>query len=375
MAPFVRRLPRRLRRPVESLQALWNVGAFAHPLDLVSQWRHRNAFQRVQRALFWQRWASALLLGHELKLYDVLAERPRTVDEAAAACGVHPRGADALLRVLESQGLLARAGERYAPTGFARLFLTRGGRHSIASLLDLVAAQAAAFAELPACLASGRVPSTLDIFSEASRYRAFLAGVNEYLSFAGRDLLRQIDLGEVRSLIVGSMGVSFSAAVLERFPDARVTYGCLAHLVREIPSLREKYRVPPERVDGTHAHGGDPGADRWGSESYDLVFLTKKMILVPEQRIGEKFAQKAFQVLRPGGTAIFWETVHTDGAPTPLLRAMEAVLDLGTSPTGLVSTESGLRALLSDIGYRRVEIVPCLGGQTTFVVARRPSIL
>jgi hypothetical protein len=101
------------------------------------------------------------------------------------------------------------------------------------------------------------------------------------------------------------------------------------------------------------------------------VFLTKKMILQPEQRIGEKFARKAFDVLRPGGAAIFWETVHTDGMPTPLQRAMEAVLDLGASPGGLCNTESGLRTLLSEIGFRQIEIVPCLSGQTTFVVARK----
>jgi len=164
-----------------------------------------------------------------------------------------------------------------------------------------------------------------------------------------------------------------SALLLERFPEAKVTYGCLAHLVREIPRLREDYAVPANRVTGMHAHGGDPSADRWGGESYDLVFLTKKMILEPEQRMGEKFAAKAFEVLRPGGAVVLWETIHTDFRPTPLPRAMEAVMDLIASPTGLVNTENGVRSTLETIGYKKVEIVPCLGGQTTFVIARKPG--
>ena len=130
--------------------------------------------------------------------------------------------------------------------------------------------------------------------------------------------------------------------------------------------------MPEDRVAGCHSHSGDPTADRWGDEAFDLVFLTKKMILEPETRMGERFATKAFQVLRPGGVSIFWETLHTDDRPTPLGRAMEAVLDLGASPVGLVNTEAGITAMLSGIGYRDIEVVPCVGGTTTFVVGRKP---
>jgi hypothetical protein len=370
---LIGRLPRRLRRPVETLTTLWSTGAFARPIELVSQWRHRDDFRRVQRALFYQRWANALLLAHQVRLFDALTAE-RTVDELARACALQPRAVEALLRVVESQGLVARAGERWRLTPFGRHFLTRDGRHSIANLLELMAAHAAAFAELPSAMASGRVPGALDIFSQSSRYPAFLDGVNEYLALAGRDLLSQIRLRDVRSLIVGSMGVSFSALVLERFPAARVTYGCLPHLVREIPRLRERYRVPAARVDGMHEHGGDPTLDRWGANDggFDLVLLTKKMILAPDERLGEKFARKAFAVLRPGGVALLWETVHPDQGPTPPLRAMEAMLDLGAGPTALVNTEGGLRRLLGGIGFSAVELVPCLNGQTTFVVARKP---
>jgi hypothetical protein len=356
----------RLPRAVETLRTLWTARVGVD--ELWAQWRYRAEMRRVQRSLFYHRWASALLLAQELKLFDAL---PGSAGEIAETVKVHPRAAEALLRVLESQELVTRAGGRYSPTPFAREFLVSGGRRSLGPTLELMAASACSFAELPRAMATGRVPAPLDIFAESSRYRAFLDAVNEYLRWAARDLLSRVELPEVRRFIVGSMGVSTSAVVMEKFPSARVTYGCLAHLVREIPRLRDRYRIDPARVDGMHAHGGDPSADRWGDERFDLVFLTKKMILQPEERIGEKFARKAFQVLSPGGAAIFWETVHPEGEPTPLLRAMEAVLDLGAGPTALVNTDRGLERLLLDIGFRSVEIVPCLGGQTTFVVARR----
>ena len=404
---LIRWLPKSLKKPAEAIEMLWNVGALAQPLEALRHLRHRAQFERLQKSLFYHRYASAILLAHELGLFERIAAGRAPTDGRLNANGI-----DALTRVLESEGLLRRAGDRFALTPFAERYLARSSPHAIAGMLDLMSAQAAAFGEVPARLADGhapaaldifadgsryraflgavneyldaagrdllariadeRVPAALDILSDGSRYRAFLGAVNEYLDAAGRDLLARIELGRVERFIVGSMGVSFSARVLERHPEARVTYGCLEHLVREIPRLRERFRVPPERVDGMHAHGGDPEADRWGDERFDLVFLTKKMILQPSERLGEKFARKAFHVLSPGGTAIFWETVHTDDGATPIARAMEAVLDLFTSPGGRVNTERGLRALLGEIGFTSIEIVPCLGGQTTFVVARKP---
>ena len=366
-------LPKALRIPVERIELLWSTGMLADPISLARQWQHRRAFFKVQKALLYHRYATAMLLGHEVGLYDALAAKPLTIQKTATACAIHPRAAEALLRILESQGLVICRNGSYDLTPFGRAYLIEGSQFSIAPMLSLMAAQAAAFGELPASMASGKTPKALDIFAKNGRYKAFLGAVNEYLNWASRDLLADLDLPPIKDFIVGSMGVSFSANLMRRFPDANVTYGCLKHLVVEIPRLREKYDVDGDRVTGMHNHGGDPSQDKWGGETYDLVFLTKKMILEPEQRMGEKFAAKAFEVLRPGGVVILWETVHPGEGRTPLAHAMEAVLDLGASPTGLVTTDVKMRKMLSKIGFQKVDLVPCLGGQTTFVVARKAS--
>lgn len=368
-------LPPRLRKAARRLQMLWAMGVTSDPIALARQWRHRRAFAQLQRSLFYHRYASAVLLGHEIGIFDALAAptgSPRDSGHIASACEIDPRAAEALARILESEGMLERRSAGWVLSGFGEHFLVRGGELSVAPMLDLMAAQAMAFAELPASMRTGAVPRALDVFPDSGRYRAFLGAVNAYLRWASRDLLSRIALPPIRSILVGSMGVSFSAAVLDRFPDSRVTYGCLPHLAREIPALCEQYRVPRKRIDGVHSHGGEPEQDRWGEPPFDLVFLTKKMILEPEAQLGLRFARKAFEVLAPGGVAILWETVHTDDGPTPLPRAMEAVLDLGASPTSPARTERELRAMLGDLGYESVEVVECLEGQTTFLVARKP---
>lgn len=364
-------LPERIRNPLKAARMLWTTGELTRPRELAQRWRHRRDFSRVQKALFYHRYATAFFLGHETGLFDELAGGPKSVEEVARACEVAPRSAEQLLRVLESEHMVARHEARFQLTDFGRQYMWREGRFSMVPTLDLMAAQAAAFPEICSGMKTGKVPSTLDIFSDEGRYNSFLDAVNSYLHFAGAELLQDIDLPDIRTFIVGSMGVSFSSLLLARYPNALVTYGCLDHLVQQIPRLRDQYRVPAHRVAGMHCHSGAPDNDRWGDESFDLVFLTKKMILEPESRMGQRFAAKAYEVLSPGGVAIFWESLHTDDRPTPLARAMEAVLDLGASPDGMVNTEAGMRSLLERIGYQRIEIVPCLQGSTTFIVARK----
>ncbi len=333
--------------------------------------RHLGANRGLRKALLYHRYVTALLLAQRLGLFALLSQMPRTTSDVASAARIGVRAADVLLRVLEAQGFVVRREGCYALTEFAREFLAPEGALSYAPMLEFLCTFTAAFDDISAGLASGTVPPRLDVFSSAADVAAMLAAVNAYLDAAGRELVARAHLPDVRTAIVGSMGVSFSAIVLERYPHARVTYGCLEHLVAHIPELRERYGVDASRVDGMHCHGGEPKDDKWGDEAFDLVFLTKKMILRPDERLGEKFARKAFEVLNPGGVAIFWEAIHGDAEPTPLVAALESVLDLGVSPTGCVWTREAMREMLLGIGFGQVEMLSCLGGETTFVVARK----
>ncbi|MBW2453543.1 MAG: hypothetical protein JRI68_03485 [Deltaproteobacteria bacterium] len=364
-------MPQKLRQHLDTARTIWRSGVLGRPRELALQLRHRVAMARMQKAFFYQRYAVATLLGRKLGIFEALRSGPLTSQEVAERCVLLPPAAEGLLRVLEGQGFIIRKGTQFHLTEFGEHWLTSKGSQSLASTLDLLAAHATSFDEICEGMRDGSVPPKLDIFSSDGDYVTFLDAVNRYLHWAGVEIILKAQLPEIRSFIVGSMGVSFSARMLEAFPDARVTYGCLEHLVREIPRLRDEYGVPDGQVDGMHSHSGDPTADRWGDERYDLVLLTKKMILEPEQRMGERFAAKAFDVLQPGGVAILWETVHPDDKPCTLSTAMEGVLDLGASPAAPVSTEGGLRSVLLAMGYQSVDFVSCMGGQTTFVVARK----
>jgi hypothetical protein len=310
-------------------------------------------------------------LAVEIRLFETLIQEGMTSDELANRCEVHPEAIRTLSKILAAQGWLTCKGDDIALTAFARDFFDSDGPMSARYMLELMATQAKAFPEVVEAMSTGVTPPALEVRNLDGSYQAFLTAVNNYLFWAGRELLQKTDLPHINSFIVGSMGVSFSAVLLEKQAQSRVTYGCLEHLVEEIPRLRHEFSVDPSRVIGMHAHTGEPGGDDWGSSNYDLVFLTRKMILEPSERIGEKFAKKAFDVLNEDGVAVFWEVVYSDIGPMALPRAMEAVFDLCTSPAARARSADEYRSFLTGIGFKSVEVVPCLGGQTTFLVARK----
>jgi len=359
-------------RLLRGAKVAWNTGAWRQSPDrLYKLLRHRREFSRVNKALFYHRFATALFVAVELGVFEALLDGPQSSAALAERCEAHPEAIRTLLRILEAQDWVSRDGEQVALTEFARDFFEADGPMSARYMLSLMGTQAKAFPQVLEAMRTGRTPDALDVRDLDGSYPAFLTAVNNYLYWAGRELLQKVELPEISSFIVGSMGVSFSALLLEDQPQARVTYGCLEHLVQEIPRLRGEFGVAPERVEDTHAHSGEPGDDDWGSESYDLVFLTRKMILEPSEGVGEKFARKAFEVLSERGVAVFWETVYSESQPMPLGRAMEAVFDLCTSPSAPARTADDYRRLFLGIGYASVEVVPCLGGQTTFLIARK----
>src|SRR5215471_17964550 len=68
----------------------------------------------------------AVLVAHDLKLYPLLAERPRTLPEVCDALGIAPRAAEALVSVSAALGLLEERDGRYSLTPVAEDYLLEG---------------------------------------------------------------------------------------------------------------------------------------------------------------------------------------------------------------------------------------------------------
>lgn len=83
---------------------------------------------------------SAVLVSHDLKLFALLAEKPRTLPEVCEALGIASRPAAALLSVNASLELVRLKDGRYALTPFSEDYLVENSPTSFSGYLDLVTA-------------------------------------------------------------------------------------------------------------------------------------------------------------------------------------------------------------------------------------------
>ncbi len=373
LAELKRRVIAPISRPfdgVRSLLAGLPVGEVRHFVGAPGELK---SLAQLQLSFFNFRYVLPVLLARRLGLFGALEQAPLRLEQLALGCQVHPEAMHTLTRVLESQGIVTLEDDQVAMSEFASRFLNPSHPANLLPVVDLLLTYTLSFGQVVDSVRSGHTPAMLDVRADDETTDAILDAVNTHLAQASREFFQKADLPRIRDFIVGSMGVSFSAELLRQEGCSRVTYGCLEHLVRRIPHLRERYRVDPCRVAGMHAHSGEPAADRWGTEAFDLVFLTRKMILDPEKQVGQKFARKALDVLNPGGVAVFWEAVHPERGPSPLPLALETFFDLGMSPSAPLKTQRSFERMLVHLGYERVEYVSCLGGSTTFAVATKPD--
>lgn len=82
-----------------------------------------DAAVRVINAGFWA--ARALSSAVEVGLFDTMGKRAWEPTELADACGIRPRGTEALLRFLVAFGFAEQAGQHYRLTAFSQRLLSR----------------------------------------------------------------------------------------------------------------------------------------------------------------------------------------------------------------------------------------------------------
>jgi hypothetical protein len=81
-----------------------------------------------------------LLLAHDLKLFPLLAERPRTLAEVCDVLEIARRPAEALLTVCISLGLVQREEGRYTLTPVSEAYLLPSSPTFFGSRLDMMIA-------------------------------------------------------------------------------------------------------------------------------------------------------------------------------------------------------------------------------------------
>lgn len=317
---------------------------------------------------------TALVMAHRLGIFDILQKEKTITREALTKkLKVKPKSLEVLLHALNALELLRFRNDKISLTAFGRSFLGEDAPYSLSAFLEFLSLQFYSMARLDETIKTGNPAKEADIFKPSKYSRAYLLALNRYLYYPAKMLFQKIGARKINDAIMGSMGVSTAAALLEANPRVKITFGCLSHLVKQIPELMKMYGVNKKSVLSMSNHSGDPEDDTWGKESFDLVFLTKKFLLHPEDGIGESFARKSYQVLNPGGKAVLWETFYPDhGGPSKDV-ALFGLQDLIASRGGALYTRNAIRSFLKEVGFRKIDFhaFPLVFGDVEFCVAEK----
>jgi multifunctional cyclase/dehydratase/O-methyltransferase len=283
-------------------------------------------------------------------VFEALADTPRTADEVAAACGLAPRGARALLEALAALGILERCGAAFVATPEARSVFTENGeasrRHTV--LHDLW--HTGLWTRLEESLASG-VPlgdrSDDPFFTRPDVLASFFPNLARAMAETSRDDARELAAGlalpaGARVLDLGGGLGNFADAIVAMHPDAEV------ELFDQPPVIAEATRQLDPRVE---ICAGDFLRDRLdpSGRGFHRVILARVLMGLGDVRAVE-LLRRVRDVLRPRGVVDVLELRRGEGAAGRVAALLDVDMLLLTG--GSVRSAEELRALLAAAGFR-----------------------
>jgi SAM-dependent methyltransferase len=304
------------------------------------------------RALtFSHRAARLVMAGVATGVFEAVADTPRTAGEVAAACGLAPRGAAALLTALAALGVVERTGGAYLATPAARAVLCEKGeasrRHTV--LHDLW--HTGLWARLEESLASGRPlagRSHDPFFTRPEVLARFFPNLAQAMAETTREEARE--LAETialppfaRVLDLGGGAGQFARALADAHADAEVVLFDQAPVLASAPAHP---RVQPSAGDFLRDPLDPSGA------GYDRILISRVLMGLDDSRAAELLG-RARGALRPGGAVELIELRRGAGAAGRVAALLDVDMLLLTG--GAVRELDELRALLAAAELRADE--------------------
>jgi predicted O-methyltransferase YrrM len=314
-----------------------------------------------------------LLVAHDLGLFPLLAERPRSMAEVAVALKIAPRPAETLLAMCAAIGVVSRGDDgRHALTPPAEDYLLDDSPTSFGGYLNLLKASAAVYSYegvKRAVLTDAPQAYGGEDWVKSHEGRAALARDFTYAmhSAAVAPALAwpdAVDLSDHRLMLdIGGGSGAHSMGAAMRWRQLRA-------LIVDIPSvcpvageIVAKYGLS-DRVSAL-------AADMWNDPlpPADLHFYSMIYHDWPPEKC-RALTRKSFDSLGPGGRLIVHELLFHDDRPGPTAVAGYSVAMLLWTE-GKQYSGSELAAMLVEAGFTDVEVKPTFG-YWGIVTGRKP---
>jgi O-methyltransferase domain/Dimerisation domain len=338
-----------LRRPRVDDRSLWDVvfGVYGYP---------------------------AVLLAHKLKLFPLLAEKPRTLSEICDVLNITRRPAEALLTAATALGFLQLHAGRYGLTPLAEQYLLESSPTYFGGELDLTIANHSVWSleslEKAVRTDTPQIYGGREVFKsheeQADLARAFTRAMHGSSMGPALAWPDSIDLSGHRLLldVGGGSGAHCIGAAL-RWPH-------LHALVFDTPAVCE---VAQEFIDRhglqsrVRTHVGDMWQDPFPIA--DLHFYSQIYHDWPPQKC-QLLTQKSFASLEPGGRILIHEMLYNDDKTGPFPVAAFNIVMLLWTPEGQHFSGRELSAMLAEAGFTDIEVKPTFG-YWSIITGRKPQ--
>jgi len=304
----------------------------------------------------------AVLVAHELKFFEMLAEKPLTLDEVCAVRQIERRPAHAILAVCTSLGLIALRKGSYRLTPLSREYLLPSSAYYVGwrfyqmRLIMTVWSPDSLREAVLTNRPQGVFSDPAGVFAawHGEHALAFTRAMHTASIAPAMLWPRKLDLSHNRVMldIGGGSGAHSIGAVTIR-PKLKAIIMDQPPVCAIAREFAQSYGV----ADRISTHGADFFKDPFPSADlhfYGLIFHDWP----PDQN--RLFAAKSFESLPSGGRIVIHEMLFNDDRCGPFPVAAYNINMLLGMP-GQQYSGRELRSMLIEAGFRRVEVKPTFG--------------
>jgi hypothetical protein len=322
----------------------------------------RNDDRRPYDILFGVWGLPAVFVAHELRLFTLLEEKPRTLEEVCDVKNLKRRPAEALLSVATSLGIVRFRNGSYSLTPLGEDYFVESGPTYFGGLLDLTISNYSAWSieslKKAVMTDSPQIYSGSDVFKsheeEANLARAFTRAVHSASMAAATVWPEKINLGKHRVMLdVGGGSGAHSLGAVRRWRNLQATVFDLAPVCEVAAEIAGKYELQT-RI-------GTQIGDMWNDSfpSADVHFYSMIFHDWPSDKC-QFLAKKSFDHLDHGGRIIVHEMLFNNDRTGPFPVAALNI-DMLVWVPGQQYSGRELTSMLREADFKDIQVKRTMG--------------
>jgi hypothetical protein len=304
---------------------------------------------------------AAILVAHDLKLYEYLGDRPRTItEEVCDLLGIEQRSASALLSMSAALGIVKSDRDHFSLTYFGEDYFVNSSPTYFGGIFDLTAMNSAVWSfegvRKAVLTNSPQAYGATDIFDyrkvPAEQARNFTCAMHSQGMATALKWPGVLDLSKQKIMLdVGGGSGAFSITALTRWPNLNAIIFDLEPVCEVALEFAAKYELT-DRISG---HAGDLWSDPYPHA--DLHFYSNVFHDWPPERC-RFLLKKTFDSLPADGRLVIHEILFNDARTGPFAAASFNV-EMLCWILGQQYSGEELTRMLQEAGFVDIEVRKC----------------